>query len=396
MGGTMQLEIADVLEPLYRAGEEWEKLHRIHEVQLGRLTDVGRAADAAAPPGRDRRAQAGRSGRGVRLVGRGGQGGSVVGAGARRAAAPGARHAPVGRLRHHDVRARRRPSTPPAVRRDVLLRLAASFENDLGDLERAENALRAGAAASTRRIRRRWRRSIASTRARGCTRTWRRSCASASTITDDSDELVDAEPAPRARLRRGARRGRSGDRQLPGGARARVALARRAGRPRAALLPQRALAGAVRHLREAGRRRQGRRAGMADCYARMAKLAADALDDRAKAVELWGRVVDIRGEDAIALSGLADLHEMAERVEGADRGPREAGRAPRRTPRRASRSTSAWAASGARSCRASATRSRAGRRSWRSIRRTSTPCARSPPTTRARAPGRSCRRRCAA
>ena len=51
--------------------------------------------------------------------------------------------------------------------------------------------------------------------------------------------------------------------------------------------------------------------GLADCYARMAKLAADALDDRAKAVELWGRVVDIRGEDAIALSGLADLHEMA-------------------------------------------------------------------------------------
>src|SRR4029078_7159811 len=52
--------------------------------------------------------------------------------------------------------------------------------------------------------------------------------------------------------------------------------------------------------------------GMADCYARMAKLAADALHNRDKAVELWGRVVDIRGEDAIALSGLADLHEMAE------------------------------------------------------------------------------------
>jgi len=52
-------------------------------------------------------------------------------------------------------------------------------------------------------------------------------------------------------------------------------------------------------------------AGLADCYARMAKLAAVALDDRAKAVELWGRVVDMRGEDAIALAGLADLHEMA-------------------------------------------------------------------------------------
>ena len=28
LGGTMQIEIAEVLEPLYRAGEEWEKLHR--------------------------------------------------------------------------------------------------------------------------------------------------------------------------------------------------------------------------------------------------------------------------------------------------------------------------------------------------------------------------------
>ena len=138
MGGTMQIEIADVLEPLYRAGEEWEKLHQIHEVQLGRLTDVGRAAGAAAAPRRDRRAQAGRSGRGVRLVGRGGQGGSVVGAGARRAAAPGARDAPVGRLRRHDVRGAATPERTPAVRRDVLLRLAASFENELGDLERAE------------------------------------------------------------------------------------------------------------------------------------------------------------------------------------------------------------------------------------------------------------------
>jgi len=34
IGGTMQIEIADVLEPLYKSGEEWEKLHRIHEVQL--------------------------------------------------------------------------------------------------------------------------------------------------------------------------------------------------------------------------------------------------------------------------------------------------------------------------------------------------------------------------
>ena len=50
---------------------------------------------------------------------------------------------------------------------------------------------------------------------------------------------------------------------------------------------------------------------MADCYARMAKLATDALGQREKAVELWGRVLDVRGDDPAALGGLADLHELA-------------------------------------------------------------------------------------
>ena len=40
MGGTLQGEIADVLEPLYRQNQEWEKLAQIYEVQLGRLTVV--------------------------------------------------------------------------------------------------------------------------------------------------------------------------------------------------------------------------------------------------------------------------------------------------------------------------------------------------------------------
>ena len=43
---------------------------------------------------------------------------------------------------------------------------------------------------------------------------------------------------------------------------------------------------------------------------------------RARRSSCGAACVDIRGEDAIALSGLADLHELAERVEGADRGPR--------------------------------------------------------------------------
>ena len=52
--------------------------------------------------------------------------------------------------------------------------------------------------------------------------------------------------------------------------------------------------------------------GMADCYARMAKIAQDGLADREKAVDLWGRVIDLRGEDPIALGELANLHERAE------------------------------------------------------------------------------------
>ncbi|HEY2747043.1 MAG TPA: hypothetical protein VGL86_20615 [Polyangia bacterium] len=51
---------------------------------------------------------------------------------------------------------------------------------------------------------------------------------------------------------------------------------------------------------------------MADCYARMAKIAQDGLQDREKAVDLWGRVIDLRGEDPIALGELANLHERAE------------------------------------------------------------------------------------
>ena len=131
------------------------------------------------------------------------------------------------------------------------------------------------------------------------------------TITDDSDELVDAEPAPRARLRRGAGGDRSRDRQLPRGAgarsRARATRWTRSNASTSAASAGRSCTASTRSSSTSPRTTSG----LADCYARMAKLAADALDDREKAVELWGRVVDIRGEDAIALSGLADLHEMA-------------------------------------------------------------------------------------
>ncbi len=102
LGGTMQLEIADVLEPLYRAGEEWEKLHRIYEVQLGRLTDVTerqtllrRLAEIAEQKLVDQVAAFGWWAQAVTEDPSSEQA-------SRRALAPGARDPPVGRVRHHD------------------------------------------------------------------------------------------------------------------------------------------------------------------------------------------------------------------------------------------------------------------------------------------------------
>jgi len=47
---------------------------------------------------------------------------------------------------------------------------------------------------------------------------------------------------------------------------------------------------------------------LADTYARMARIASEALNDEDKAVDLWGRVLDIRGEDPLALSAMGELH----------------------------------------------------------------------------------------
>ncbi len=52
---------------------------------------------------------------------------------------------------------------------------------------------------------------------------------------------------------------------------------------------------------------------MADCYARMAKIASDALEDPKDAQQKWHQVLDLRGEDPMALEALADLFEEASR-----------------------------------------------------------------------------------
>jgi tetratricopeptide (TPR) repeat protein len=48
---------------------------------------------------------------------------------------------------------------------------------------------------------------------------------------------------------------------------------------------------------------------MAGCYQRMAKIASDTLERESDAVDLWNRVLDLRGEDPVALWELAQLHE---------------------------------------------------------------------------------------
>ncbi len=308
MGGTMQIEIAEVLEPLYRTGEEWEKLHQIHEVQLGRVTDLGerqallrRLAEIAEHKLVDQVAAFGWWAEAVKEDPSSAQALDEL---LRLARATHQWDAFVTTMSEAASADR-----PPAVRRDVLLRLAASFETDLGDLERAEKALLAvlnehekdvAALASLDRI----------YESQGMYENLAGVLRQRLATTDDTAELV--------------------------------SFNLRLGRVYAEALEERDLAIAS-YLAVLEHESQSREAldalerlyfrgerwselygvyekivdvtsdemGLADCYARMAKLAADALDDRAKAVELWGKVVDIRGEDAIALSGLADLHEMA-------------------------------------------------------------------------------------
>jgi tetratricopeptide (TPR) repeat protein len=54
---------------------------------------------------------------------------------------------------------------------------------------------------------------------------------------------------------------------------------------------------------------------LADVYARMARIASEALNDEDRAIELWGRVLDIRGEEPQALAALAELCTRREKWE---------------------------------------------------------------------------------
>jgi tetratricopeptide (TPR) repeat protein len=309
MGGTMQLEIADVLEPLYRVGEEWEKLHQIYEVQLSRITAVPerqtllrRLAEIAEQKLVDQVAAFEWWAKAVnedpsselaldellRLVRSTHQWDAFVATMSEAAS----------------------PERAPSVRRDVLMRLAATFESDLGDLERAEQALVSvlgehptdpSALASLDRI----------YEAQGMYDNLGSVLKQRIAITDSSDDLV------KLHLRLGRVYAEALE-DVEGAIASYLAVLEHESRSLEALealerlyfrserWPE--LYGVYEKLVDVAKDD----ATLAECYSRMAKLASDALGEREKAVELWGRVVDLRGRDTIALSGLADLHEAAE------------------------------------------------------------------------------------
>ena len=389
LGGTMQLEIADVLEPLYRQGAGvGEAAPDLTRCSSARLTDVAerqtllrRLAEIAEHKLVDQVAAFGWWAEAVREDPSSAQALDEL---LRLARATHQWDAFVTTMT--DAAS---PEQSPAVRRDVLLRLAVSFESDLGDLERAERALvhvlsehekDSAALASLDRI----------YDSQGMYENLAGILRQRLSVTDDGPELV------RLNLRLGRVYAEALD-EVDLAIASYLAVLEHETRSSEALEAlERLYFRSERWAELYGVYEKmvdiaGDEMGIADCHARMAKIAATALDDREKAVELWGKVVDVRGEDAIALSGLADLHEMAsewkELTEVLEKQVVATPEPEARIPiyKRLGR---IWG----KGFPASATRSRAGRRSSRSILRTWTRCAPSRPTTAARAHGKSCRK----
>ena len=309
MGGTLQGEIADVLEPLYRQNQEWEKLAQIYEVQLGRLTAVEdrqallrRLAEISEQKLVDQIAAFAWWSQAVKED-------------------PSAQ-VPLDELLRL-VRSTHQwdeyvdtmftsasSSDQPAARRDVLLRLASVFENDLGDLERSERVLvqvlsehpkDPVALEALDRI------YVSQGMYENLAAVLRQRIA----ISDGGGDLVTLQ------LRLGRVSAEALD-DVDGAIASYLAVLEQESRSPEALdalekLYFRSerwaeLYGVYEKMVDIAKDD----AAIAESYARMARLATDALDQPAKAVELWGRVLDLRGPDATALAGLADLHEAAE------------------------------------------------------------------------------------
>lgn len=307
--GTMQREIAQVLEPLYRVGEEWEKLVRVYQVELIGESDseerqriLRRLADITENKLLDQIAALDWWARAV-----------VEAPSSEQALEEALR---LARLTHQweayvsTMAEAAGKTTDRAARKDVLMRLASVFETELGDLSRAEEVLGqilsfdgddAEALAFLDRVYDKQGdfEKLASVLRRRIV------------ITDDSSQLValhlrlgkvladvidDPEAAVASYLAVLEQESRS-----PEALEALERLYFRAER-------WEDLYGVYEKMLDIAPGDQA----LSDCYARMAKITSDVLGHRDLAVELWRRVLDLRGADPQALSALADLHEQAE------------------------------------------------------------------------------------
>ena len=392
--GHLQTEIGAVLEPLYEAASEFDKLHAIYEVQLDKLVGPDRQAmyqrlaelaehklydqakaldwwcEALVEDPRWERALE----ESERLAGETGAWDDMVAA---------------------YTRALER-TQDKEVRRTTLLRLARVYEFELHDAGARGRDAPPGARDRAEGRRRARRARPALPQRRRCTTTSPRSCAAASRscrIPTSSSSCTSA--AARSSATRSATSTRRSS-LLHGGARPGEPQPARPRGDREHPLPPRGLEAAVRDLREADRRRRRRRGDGRHLRAHGADLLRTRSNERgARRSSCWGRVLDIRGEEPQALAALADLttrqskwDELVEIVE------RQIAVAPDDASR--FRSTSTSVASGKRSSAASATRSMRGSPPTASTATTSRRCARWRGSTARRRRGTSCRRRSAA
>lgn len=307
--GNYQLEIAAILEPLYRQAAEWEKLHKIHEVQLGKLAEPvdrqamyqrlaelaeGKLLDAVrafrwwcAAFGEDPRSELS-GGEVERLAKETGSWDELVGT-------------------YTDVLARRSEND---VQRSVLLRVARVYDAELRDSARAEESyLRvlgldakdpdalealdriyetAGMYSELAEILRR-RVEIAVATDDILALYFRLGRVYAEVLADDAaaiecyDKVLDQDSRNRTALE----------------CLERIYFRREEWQK---------LYDVYEKLVDVAKGD----AELAEVYSRMARISSEALSSDDQAIDLWGRVIDLRGEDPIGLGALADIYERRE------------------------------------------------------------------------------------
>ena len=310
--GTKQVEIAGVLEPLYQTAAEWEKLHKVYEAQLTHLTLPGERLSMyyQKSPSWSRRSSSTFLAMAVytravkeapldekaseeveRLAG-------LVDGGWEKLA-----NAYADVLGLH---------TDQDVQRIVGGRLARTFEEELGDITKAEETYRyvlgVAAARRGRPFQPRSHLHLARAVGRLAQVLEQRVKASAEpdklvelyarlgeTYEDKLGQVDDAVARRPANIRRARQEPRRLDRRArPGILRAEAGVA---GPPDTVY--ERELENATGDVQEA------------EIRAKIAHLASERLGNPARAIERWKRVLDLRGEDPEALSALANLYDKA-------------------------------------------------------------------------------------